>query len=45
MKKTLIASSVTAALLALPTLSMAQTPNNGFSFVDDAKATLGLRNL
>src|SRR5690606_28036896 len=45
MRKTLIASSVAAAVLALPTLSMAQAPNNGFSFVDDAKATLGLRNL
>ena len=45
MRKTLIASSVAAAVLALPTLSIAQTQNNGFSFVDDAKATLGLRNL
>ncbi|SDR91327.1 outer membrane porin, OprD family [Halopseudomonas litoralis] len=41
MKKTLIASSVAAALLALPTLSVAQSAG----FVEDAKATLGLRNL
>ncbi len=45
MKKTLIASSIAAAVLAVPTLAMAQTQSNGFSFVDDAKATLGLRNL
>lgn len=41
MKKTLIASSIAAGLLALPALSVAQS--NGF--VEDAKANLSLRNL
>lgn len=41
MKKTLIASSVAAGLLAMPALSVAES--NGF--VEDAKANLNLRNL
>lgn len=41
MKRTLIASSITAGLLALPGLSIAQ----GGGFVEDAKANLNLRNL
>ena len=41
MKRTLIATGVAAGLLALPGLSVAQ----GNGFVEDAKATLSLRNL
>lgn len=41
MKKTLIASSVAAGLLAMPALSVADSKG----FVEDAKANLSLRNL
>ncbi|MEJ6656701.1 MAG: OprD family porin [Pseudomonas sp.] len=45
MRKTLIASSIAAAVLALPTLSMAQPQSQSGGFVEDAKANLSLRNL